>query len=62
MNLVVTTLLLGSTLIGQVANGQRQLEVGDRAPDVPLLMLGGQPTRLAGFRNRIILLDFFLTG
>jgi hypothetical protein len=62
MNVVVTALLLGSSLIGQAVPGQRQLEVGDRAPDVPLLMLGGSPMRLSGFRNRIILLDFFRTG
>ena len=61
MNPLVTGLLLGNLLIGQVGGQQRQLQVGDSAPNLPIIPVEGQRTQLGSFRNRMILLDFFLT-
>jgi RNA polymerase sigma factor (sigma-70 family) len=52
---------LGALAIELKVEGQRQVAVGEMAPTFAIKTLNGQPLRLADFRGRFVLLDFWAT-
>ena len=64
MKKVLAGLLVCATLSGMdvvKAGSPLQLNVGDPAPNVPLVLATGAQASLGSMRGRILLVDFFLT-
>jgi peroxiredoxin len=52
---------LGSLVMELKVEGQRQIAVGEMAPAFDIKSLDGKPLRLAEFRGKFVLLDFWAT-